>query len=217
MSKNYKKWFVVFAAIIIAVVILKFFFLDSSNASEANTSSEDTTEIVAVPDEALINSEDEFHGGDLNLLFVHGKVKQIVESTSQWEGSTTYNFNEEGILVDYPNYPDIERNSEGRIVRVSCPDEWGEITEEFRYDSKGRLVYRLHLDTSAGYEKYVDFSDSGLPQSGYWGGEESSDFPMSFSYSKFDEHGNWTEMNVTKEDNGPTNKYSVWRTIKYYE
>ena len=229
MNRNYVIGIVVFVALIAAVVLGSRYGKqnqdDNNDTYVSDATSVDTLVTDYTPEET---NSDDFRGGDLNMFFVHGHVKQIIETSSLGESKELYGFDRKGMLTTYPANPDMIRDSSGRIIKFiyNYSDESNEEDDviidcytEFKYDSEGHLISKIDVDTSTGSEGYSDFDENGIPQSGVWGGEEEDNLSMQIQYTEFDRHGNWTEMKVCKLEPNPefNHVYTVWRKITYYE
>jgi len=134
-------------------------------------------------------------------------------------------FNRKGRLTKIGDYK-IDKDDVGNNGVVVRRDELGRITfvgkaekgYHFEYGDKG--LYKWWNDTDETYQTVTNYDDEGRPiAAGTTEDYNSTDFDVEieYSYSEFDEYGNWRSCNVTN-DMGTRIAETDWeRPIKYYK
>lgn len=103
----------------------------------------------------------------------------------------------------------IVRDGKGRIVKITMTEGDGESTTQFTYDANGRVVkeeyFVENLDSdngliAVGYGT-LTYNDKGLvAQCKCVMTEDSPSGTATYTYTKFDDHGNWTARTAKKDD-----------------
>ena len=186
---------------------------------------------------------------DLQIYDVKGKVKQVelqnYTADNKWNynkkdkdesSSYTVCFDTEGVATQHAlayleegRKPIINRDSEGRIIKFSNREHEGGDVYSFTYNSKGNIICKkilLGFTYNADYYYYYN-QDNQIERITF----ETSDFDyyskgeIKYTYTKFDEQGNWTERRVERksqiteeeETKKKTFREIDVRNILYYE
>lgn len=130
---------------------------------------------------------------------------RVLRSASVWEDTTLYEYDDKGRLTQktMPGHPNktvtYHYDNDGRLVKKRFGDKHYEDTH-YRYDANGDTLEVWHTN----WEHHE----------GEQGGHEVGEHKY-YSYTKYDDHGNWTNATVTVER--PTYTYTLIRTFGYYE
>ncbi len=186
---------------------------------------------------------------DLQIYDVKGKVKQVelqnYTADNKWNynkkdkdenSSYTVCFDTEGVATQHAlayiakgSKPIINRDSEGRIIKFSNSEHEGGDVYSFTYNSKGNIICKkilLGFTCNADYYYYYN-QDNQIERITF----ETSDVDfyskgeIKYTYTKFDEQGNWTERRVEmksqiteeEETKKKTFREIDVRNILYYE
>ena len=134
---------------------------------------------------------------------------RVLTCASVWEDTTWYVYDNQGRLLKKIQswQPDkaetFDYNRHGRLERVRIGDKH-HIDTHYRYDANGDTtkVWSTNWEHHEG-----DIGDHEVGEHKY------------YSYTKYDDHGNWTHATVTVTDsyNKSSQKHTLIRTFSYYE
>ena len=132
---------------------------------------------------------------------------RVLTCASVWEDTTWYVYDNQGRLLKKIQswQPDkaetFDYNRHGRLERVRIGDKH-HIDTHYRYDANGDTteVWNTNWEHHEG-----DTGDHEVGEHKY------------YSYTKYDNHGNWTQATVTVSYNKISQKHTLIRTFSYYE
>lgn len=161
---------------------------------------------------------------DLTLYALKGNVKTAVTKGTLREADgelQSLAFDEQGRLTRIDDYSisyakveggkvtkaggnNVKRDKQGRITAVDCADGCsGQMGRHYKYTKNGYECDYDYGECSGLYVEKVTTDDDGLPvkaegasydESGEW------EVTYTYTYTKFDEKGNWTERKVKWND-----------------
>lgn len=183
-----------------------------------------------------------------------GRLHSVIEGFPLAWDSIAFSYDNHGCLTGYNVFGtnvDTTGGKKSTRFTIQCDKqcrplfhiaEWGD-SSEYRYDSKGRLVYKAlpgaemtyyydakgrleRIRTGAG--RYVDQffrydKDDNLIESWHsdWeqdaGGEPNPSPHIRYTILKTDSHGNWTKAKTRVTESGKTYTCTIERVISYYE
>lgn len=167
--------------------------------------------------------------GDVDLAYfeMRGKVKSFTERTD--DVANTYTFTEKGKLNTFRGenvrhaFSDVARDSQKRLTKFTLGEYDCVDTEEITYDSKTGWVSKIKHNGEGEDVTTFTYDEKGYlikkvceGESWEMGAEEGEKFKdtTTYTYEKFDKHGNWTARSVKTSDG--TN-WRETRIIYYYE
>lgn len=130
---------------------------------------------------------------------------RVLRCASVWEDTTLYKYDDKGRLTQktMPGHPDktvtYHYDNNGRLVTTRTGGKHYEDTH-YRYDANDDTLETWHTNW-----EHIE---------GEQGDHEIGEHKY-YSYTKYDDHGNWTQATVSVEH--PTFTYTIIRTFKYYE
>ena len=158
-------------------------------------------------------SADPTEGNDVTDFLVTCDAQcRVLTCASVWEDTTWYVYDNQGRLLKKTKSWHTDKaetfdyNRHGRLERVRIGDKHYEDTH-FRYDANHDTLEVWHTN----WEHLA----------GETGDHEIGEHKY-YSYTKYDDHGNWTHATVTVKQNSvkgtdKTYAYNIIRTFKYYE
>ena len=137
---------------------------------------------------------------------------RVLRCASVWEDTTLYEYDDKGRLTQktMPGHPDktvtYHYDNNGRLATTRTGGKHYEDTH-YRYDANGDTLETWHIN----WEHLA----------GETGDHEIGDHKY-YTYTQYDDHGNWTHATVTVKQNSvkgndKTYAYNIIRTFKYYE
>ena len=132
---------------------------------------------------------------------------RVLTCASVWEDTTWYVYDNQGRLLKKTQSWQTDKaetfdyNRHGRLERVRIGDKH-HIDTHYRYDANGDTtkVWSTNWEHHEG-----DIGDHEVGEHKY------------YSYTKYDDHGNWTHATVTVSYNKISQKHTLIRTFSYYE
>lgn len=183
----------------------------------------------------------------------NGRMRYVIEGFPAGADSIVFHYDRKGCMmassVTRFTHKGIDKDM-SNVFRIECDDHcrpllyippWGD-TSEYRYDTRGRLVYRAlpgaeetyyydakgHLVRQrTGSSQYVDqhfrYDQRGDLLETWHTDWETGETVISttfehchYKYKSYDKHGNWTKAEVTVKLNGKTTILNIIRTFSYY-
>lgn len=144
---------------------------------------------------------------DAYVYDLTGHVKEAQISYAIHKFRPCYHFDKEGRLVDENgDFKDVERDEKGYVIKVNASSDYFAI---LTYNSLHYVHSEIFLGVTTIYEydknkNLIKTYDEDNPEEGSY-----------YVYTKFDDHGNWTER---KEYDIKTQKYkdTMYRKITYW-
>lgn len=132
---------------------------------------------------------------------------RVLYCASAWGDTTMYEYDHQGRLLKktLSGQPtkavtyDYDRH--GRLERIRIGDEHFEDTH-YRYDANGDTVKVWHTNW-----EHLE-GETGQHEVGQH---------RHYDYTRYDDHGNWTQATVTVLESGKTQKLNIIRTFSYYD
>ena len=153
-------------------------------------------------------SPDPNEGNDVTVFAIVCDEKcRVAQCASVWEDTIRYLYDNAGRLISMTGQGLPEQivtfhyDQDGRLVKVRSGSKHYEETH-YRYDERGDTIEVWHTN----WEHFE----------GEKGNREVGEHKY-FKYTKYDNHGNWTQATVTVKENRWRYTYSIIRTFGYYE
>ena len=160
---------------------------------------------------------------DLRTFGLKGHVKQVIETTDN-SYTTQLLFDEKGVLLSHSAYDTdkskIVRDGNDRIISLINLDSWegGNDGMDFKYTPEGIPSAISHWES--GHDSYVfsRYDSHGWPIEGAISdSEDQFTGKVSYSYTKTDNHGNWTtQIAIETWPEVEDTRHTIVRKITYY-
>lgn len=176
-----------------------------SSCGNKTAENEDSAEEAAVV---------ELQTPDLAFLELQGAVKEVTRTYDGNEYSSTYQYNEEGALLEEGDwdYEAVERNENGQIVKTSwgLDDNGEEWATEYDYAGGTNVVKSKSYGWESISVSEYTYEDGRLvkEECDYVSEGTQGHGTTTYTYDEFDEHGNWTKRTSKTLD-----KYDDWGDI----
>ena len=150
------------------------------------------------------NADPEEGNGVTDFMVTCDARCRVLMCASVWEDTARYEYDQQGriVAVTWPGSPQtFHYDQQGRLARVRTGTEFYEDTH-YRYNEQGDTVEVWQTN----WERYEKEK----------GNHEVGEHKY-FTYTEYDDHGNWKKADVKVKENGIPFIYHIVRTFSYYE